>query len=148
MKFNGENKGQQRIFLLTNCAVLNVAKSENIIKSLMKKLINFQDNFTIKRKINLANIYGITTSPNKGSTRFILHVCNEHDYNYKTLNHKIILLKMLSIEFERANKRPLPFYFKDELVLTNYCTFKSHIKENKQIKPKEHPYYLDGDYFN
>jgi len=33
------------------------------------------------------------------------------------------------------------------MVILNYCTFKSHIKEKKDLKPKEHPHFLKNDYF-
>jgi len=69
--------------VLTNIAILNIIKTENIIKSLMKKLINFQNKFTLRRRIPLNNLYGITVTPNRNSNIFLIHVNNEHDYHYQ-----------------------------------------------------------------
>jgi hypothetical protein len=57
------------------------------------------------------------------------------------------LLLKISEEFRKVNKKQLPFFFKDSLVLLNYCTFKNHLKENRDLKPKEEPHYLNHDYF-
>lgn len=53
MKFNDANKCQLRVFLVTNIAVYNIQKSENFIKSMMSKIVNFNKKFTIRRKIPL-----------------------------------------------------------------------------------------------
>ena len=50
-------------------------------------------------------------------------------------------------QFKKVTKKELPFYFKDQLVLLNYCTYKNHLKEKKDLKPKEDPHYLNDDYF-
>lgn len=82
-KYNSEGKCQQRILVITNIAILNILKSENIIKTFMKKFINFQNKYEIKRRILLTNLYGITITPNRNSNVFLIHVNNEHDYHYR-----------------------------------------------------------------
>jgi len=94
-------------------AILNIIKTENIIKSIMKKLINFQNKYTIKRRISLNNLYGITSTSNRESNTFLIHVINEHDYHYQAENNKMILLKCISEEYKKFTKKLLPFYFKD-----------------------------------
>lgn len=51
MKFNDANKLQPRILMITDIAVYNIQRSDNFIKSMMSKLVNFNKKFTIKRKI-------------------------------------------------------------------------------------------------
>lgn len=65
MKINEEKMVQERIFLLTNEAIYNIAKRSSLIKSLMSKLISWQCKYSIKRRIPLKQIYGITLSKSK-----------------------------------------------------------------------------------
>ncbi len=51
MKYNDANKLQPRIFMITDIAVYNIQRSDNFIKSMMSKLVNFNKKYTIKRKI-------------------------------------------------------------------------------------------------
>lgn len=51
MKYNYANKLQPRIFMITDIAVYNIQRSDNFIKSMMSKLVNFNKKYTIKRKI-------------------------------------------------------------------------------------------------
>lgn len=44
-------------------AVYNIQKTDNIIKSIVKRLINLQNGFTIKRRIGITTIYGVSLSP-------------------------------------------------------------------------------------
>jgi hypothetical protein len=78
---------------------------------------------------------------------FLLHVVNDHDYYYHADNNKMLVLKNINQEFKKTTRKELPFYFKDSLVILNYCTFKNHIKEKRDLKPKEEPVFLDNDYF-
>lgn len=73
---------QERIFLLTNQAIYNIAKRSSLIKSLVSKLITLHSKYTIKRKIPLKQIYGITLSKAKENGEFLLHVVDENDYRY------------------------------------------------------------------
>jgi hypothetical protein len=43
---------------------------------------------------------------------------------------------MISEEYRKVAKKELAFYFRDEMVILNYCTFKNHIREKKDPKPK------------
>ena len=78
---------------------------------------------------------------------FLLHVNNDHDYYYQAYNNKLMILRAIVYQFKKVTKKELPFYFKDQLVLLNYCTYKNHLKEKKDLKPKEDPHYLNDDYF-
>lgn len=146
-KYNSDSKCQQRILVLTNTALLNILKTENIIKSIMKKLLNFQNSYTLKRRIPLQNLYGVTLPANRNSPLFLIHVRNEHDYRYRAETHKLLLLRMVAKHYALLTHKMLSFFFKDECVLINYCTMKSHLKEKKEVKPKDNPHYLTDEYF-
>ena len=55
----------------------------------------------------------------------------------------MMVLKLIAQEYKKCVKKDLPFYFKDSLVILNYCTFKNHLKEKKDLKPKEEPHFLN-----
>jgi hypothetical protein len=92
MKFNRDGKCQERILVLTNQAILNILKNNNIIKAFMKKFVNFEDKYEVRRRIPLPQLYGITITPDRKSNAFLLHVVNDHDYYYKADNNKMLLL--------------------------------------------------------
>lgn len=62
----------------------------------MKKFINFQNKYEIKRRILLSNLYGITITPNRSSNVFLIHVNQEHDYHYRAENNKMIVIKVIA----------------------------------------------------
>lgn len=94
----------------------------------MKKFINFQNKYEIKRRILLANLYGITITSNRSSNVFLIHVNNEHDYHYQAINNKMLIIKVIAEEYRRLTKTPLHFFFKEENQISNYFTTKSHLK--------------------
>jgi len=63
-KFNPFDWKQERNIVITNKFVYNLKKK------------------SLKRKINLKNITAITSSLNKESQEFVLHVPSEYDYRY------------------------------------------------------------------
>ena len=113
MKYNRDGKCQERILVLTNQAVLNIYKNHNPLKAFMKKFVNFEDKYEVRRRILLCNLYGITMSPNRSSAVFLMHVVNDHDYYYKAIDNRMMLLENVASEYLKATKKPLPFYFKE-----------------------------------
>jgi len=79
----------------------------------MKKFVQFEDNYELKRRIQLASLYGITISPARGSNVFLIHVINDHDYYYKAVKNKLTLLQMISEEYRKVAKKELAFYFRE-----------------------------------
>lgn len=94
----------------------------------MKKFVQFEDNYELKRRINLSTLYGVTIAPNRNSNVFLIHVINDHDYYYKAVKDKLSLLQMISEEYKKKTKKELAFFFREEMVMLNYCTFKNHLK--------------------
>lgn len=122
LKLNEDNKTQSRIFLLTNHAVYNILKPE----SLLRKFFSLTNTFTIRRRVPLLAIYGITIG--KGGHSFVLHVLNEHDYFYKTEEECSRLVRYVAREYQTMVGKPLNLYRKEDIVLINYCTHKHHLK--------------------
>lgn len=144
-KFNDSNKLQPRILLITNLAVYNIQRNENFIKSMMSKLLSFQNKFTVRRRIPLETIDAITMSNQNKNNEFVLHVAHQHDYRFKIHNYdlKIQLLKCICLHYERLTKKKVPFYFKNDITLTDYVTSKVNLKAKQNRKPKEAPTFLD-----
>ena len=113
----------------------------------MKKFVHLDDKYDLRRRIPLTQLYGITLTPNRSSDSFLLHVTNDHDYYYKADHNKMLLLEAISKEYHYQTKKTLPFFFKEEKNLLSYCTFKNHLKEKKDLKPKDNPHFLDHEYF-
>ena len=59
----------------------------------------------------------------------------------------MVLLRVIAEEYKKITKNSLPFYFKEEGEISHFCTMKCHIKEKKDIKPKDNPVFLNDDYF-
>lgn len=56
-------------------------------------------------------------------------------------------MKKLCQTYTLNSGKKLPFYFKDEIVLTEYSTTKSDIKNKQERRPKEDPVYLTYEDF-
>ena len=67
--------------------------------------MQFEDNYEVKRRMNLVDLYGITIAPNRNSKVFLIHVINTHDYYYKALKDKLTLLQMISDEYKKKTKK-------------------------------------------
>ena len=67
----------------------------------MKKFINFQNKYIIKRRIPIVNLYGITITPNRKSGVFLIHVQNEYDYYYEAETNKMVILKIISETYRK-----------------------------------------------
>lgn len=67
-KYNHVNKRQQRILLVTNKAVYNVAKA-NLLNNIISLLVSAT---RLKRKIGYEDVYGMTVS--RYGYEFIIHV--------------------------------------------------------------------------
>ena len=59
----------------------------------------------------------------------------------------MLLLRVIAEEYKKNTKNSLPFYFREEGEISHFFTTKSHIKEKKDIKPKDNPVFLNDDYF-
>lgn len=62
----------------------------------MKKFINFQHKYTIKRRIPIVSLYGITITSNRNSGVFLIQVQQEYDYYYEAHGNKMTILKIIS----------------------------------------------------
>lgn len=67
--------------------------------------MQFEDNYEVKRRMNLVDLYGITIAPNRNSNVFLIHVINTHDYYYKAFKDKLTLLQMISDQYKKKTKK-------------------------------------------
>lgn len=134
---------------MTDLAVYNIQRNENFIKSMMSKLVTFQNKFCVRRRIPLEHIEAITISNQDQNEEFVLHVLAEHDYRFKMQEYplKVSLLKSICLQYERLVHSKIAFFFKNDLTLADYCTHKSDLKSNPKAKvnkkPKDNPTYLN-----
>ena len=119
MKFNAANKCQSRIFLITDAALYNIILCENFIKSMMSKLVSFQNKYQIRRKIRFETIEGITLSNQPYNLEFVIHIYHEYDYRMKAPNYKskVNILKSICNQFQKITKKKLAFYFSNDVTL-------------------------------
>lgn len=79
-KYNYKGKKQERIFMLTNKHVYNVA-----LPSLLNEIVSKVTSFgRIRRKIPIEKISAISMS--KLSSEFVIHVPSEYDYRYSSFD--------------------------------------------------------------
>mmetsp|Transcript_7647 Transcript_7647/g.682 ORF Transcript_7647/g.682 Transcript_7647/m.682 type:complete len:92 (+) Transcript_7647:213-488(+) len=77
---------------------------------------------TVKRKIDLATIKGITVG--KFGYEFILHIKDEYDYRYESEKRDKILYHIINAVCKKSGKK-IPFYMKNDMCLFNYSTTKA-----------------------
>ena len=146
-KINREGKTQERIFVLTDRAVLNMVQTNNLIKTFVRKFVAMDNRYEVRRRMSLSQVWGVTMTRNRNSQAFILHIKNDHDYHYLCQQGKLGLLGLLARQFQAHCHEPLPFYFRKEESIGECCTFKHHLKEKKNVKPTEKPTSLSPYYF-
>ena len=109
-KKNKYNSNQTRRLILTNKALYNL------------------DNFSLKRRIDLSKIKGITTA--KNLNELVIHgIAHEHDYYYIT-KYKNTIIYLLEKIHEKLTGRELMFAYLEIDNLKNTVTKKSEKKKN------------------
>ncbi|CAK56710.1 unnamed protein product (macronuclear) [Paramecium tetraurelia] len=123
-KINKRNTEQQRTIVITSENLYNIDKK------------------TIKRKIQIQNIFGVTVS--RSSFEFILHVPSETDYHYKSHENRDIILFYLSIALKLKNKDGLKIYLVDQEDLQPFCQHQkiSDLKKQVALHPKSKLLFL------
>lgn len=123
---------------MSNEAIYNIAKKSGLIKSFVSRLISLQSKYSIKRRIPLKCIYGITLSKSRENGEFLVHVIDDYDYRYCAETHekKVGLLKKICEIYTSTTGKKLAFYFRDEIVLIDYLTRKGDHKNKIDKKPK------------
>jgi len=126
-KFNKRMKRQERSLMISNKAVYNLSKT------------------TIKRKIPIAKIAGVTVS--KMSSEFVLHCPEEYDYRYSSSERRDLILDTITKAYVilTGDKKGLGFYYKDDINLTNYTTTKADKKKNISKMPTGGAVFLNEE---
>jgi|JI6StandDraft_1071083.scaffolds.fasta_scaffold11106_7 hypothetical protein len=65
--------------------------------------------------------------------------------NLPAYSSKEEIVESICRAFFQFHKKKMPFFFKDDLSLTKYCTTKVDLKEKISKLPKEKPQYLDPE---
>lgn len=122
-KYNRKNKRQERNLMVTSKGVYGMSKK------------------TLKRKIPLSKLAGITVS--KLGTEFVMHVPDEYDYRYSSVTLRDIVLEMICKAYCEFLKQKMPFFFKEEISLENFCTTKGDKKKTVNRMPTSDGLLLD-----
>ncbi|CAD8160948.1 unnamed protein product [Paramecium pentaurelia] len=112
-KINKRNTEQQRTIVISSENIYNIDKK------------------SIKRKISIHKIFGVTVS--RSSYEFVLHVPQESDYRFKSQENRDIILYYLSIVLKLNNKDGLRLYMVDNEELDQFCLHDATADCKKQI---------------
>ncbi|CAK72024.1 unnamed protein product (macronuclear) [Paramecium tetraurelia] len=112
-KINKRNTEQQRTIVISSENIYNIDKK------------------SIKRKISIHKIFGVTVS--RSSYEFVLHVPQESDYRFKSQEYRDIILYYLSIVLKLNNKDGLRLYMVDNEELDQFCLHDATADCKKQI---------------
>jgi serum/glucocorticoid-regulated kinase 2 len=128
-KFNKRMKRQERGLMISNKYIYNLSKT------------------TIKRKIAISKVTAITVS--KMSCEFVLHCPEEYDYRYSSAEKRDQLLEIITKAWLviTGKKIGLPYFYKDDLNLTNWTTTKADKKKNISRVPTDKPILLNEESF-
>lgn len=105
-KFNHVNKRQERILLLTNRNIYNIAHG-GVIKNLLAKMIQ---SIRIKRKIPLEMVEAVTIT--RFGTEFVIHVPKEYDYRFSSLKGRDIIVYKICEAYMQLTSKKLGFFYK------------------------------------
>ncbi|CAD8165801.1 unnamed protein product [Paramecium octaurelia] len=135
-KFSHINKQQERILLITNKNIYNITPQSTLVNFFSKVVSSVR----VKRKIAIQNIAGITIS--KCGFEFVIHVPDEYDYRYSSLDFREKILSTLSDTYQRLVKKYLAIYLTDDLTLIPYTTTKVDAKKGI-CRMHGHPINID-----
>jgi hypothetical protein len=90
----------------------------------------------LKRRINLLNIAATTTSLDKSSHEFVIHVPTEYDYRYTSPKREEIL-EILRGFYLKQHEAPMPRYGVPPAALKAYATTEKQAKKNIYLLPDE-----------
>ena len=110
--------------------------TSNFVYNLKKK--------SVKRKIALIEIGGVSKSLASNSSEFVIHVPKEYDYRY-TSDKKDDIISTLKLAYVSCKKKNLPIYGIESRSLRDYTTTEKDMKrgitrvpeESKQIKGED-----------
>ncbi|CAD8099174.1 unnamed protein product [Paramecium sonneborni] len=122
-KFSHINKQQERILLITNKNIYNITPQSTLVNFFSKVVSSVR----VKRKIGIQYVSGITIS--KCGFEFVIHVPDEYDYRYSSLDFREKILSTLADAYSKLLKKNLPIFQTDDLTLIPYTTTKVDAKK-------------------
>lgn len=124
-KINKREQYQERNIVITNKNLYNI-KEDNFFKKLLLRKESL-----IQRKVPLEKIKAVCYA--ELGNEFVLDIPDEFDYRITT-PLKDNFLNWLQVGLKNCGVQEIPFYFKDEIELTNYTTHRSE-KERGILHP-------------
>ncbi|CAD8181062.1 unnamed protein product [Paramecium octaurelia] len=135
-KFSHINKQQERILLITNKNIYNITPQSTLVNFFSKVVSSVR----VKRKIAIQYVAGVTIS--KCGFEFVIHVPDEYDYRYSSLDFREKILSTLSDVYQKLLKKSLAIYLTDDLTLIPYTTTKVDAKKGI-CRMHGHPINID-----
>jgi len=133
-KINKHSASQDRMLIVTNKNLYNVQPDANILTKLTFFLA---PQASVKRKIPIEKVWGITISSSHLSDQFVIHTENDYDYRYEGKDKREKIFKSICNAYFKEAKKDFPLYVKDDLDLSTYQTTDDDFKAGVDKKPKD-----------
>ncbi|CAD8098559.1 unnamed protein product [Paramecium sonneborni] len=131
-KFSHINKQQERILVITNKNLYNITPQSTLVNFFSKVVSSVR----VKRKIAIQQVDGITIS--KCGFEFVIHVPDEYDYRYSSLDFREKILFILSDAYNKLLNKNLKIYLTDDLTLIPHTKTKVDAKKGIQKMHRNH----------
>jgi hypothetical protein len=133
-KINKHSASQDRMLIITNKNLYNVQPDANILTKLTFFLA---PQASVKRKIPIDKIWGITISSSHLSDQFVIHTEGDYDYRYDGKDKREKIFKSICNAYFKEAKKDFPLYVKDDQDLSAFQTTDDDLKAGVDKKPKE-----------
>ena len=140
---NKLHKGEKIIFCDSLIKInKKLVEQKRILIITQKALYNFKEK-TLKRRLQIKDIFGLTTS--KNSEEFVIHgEGGEYDYHYKYQNKRKII-QILAAVYYSEKSRKLNFSLVKDENLHNYVTLINDKKKDKNKSKINNNFLVDID---
>jgi hypothetical protein len=144
-KINKYHTHQDRILVITNKHIYNIQPHENLLSKLTFLIAPHS---TVKRKIPVSQLWGMTISSREFCDQFVIHVENDYDYRYEGETRPEIILRSLCNAFFNHENKPFPLYIMDDEDLEKYQTTDDDYKVGINKKPNGGQIYITREILN
>jgi len=133
-KINKHSASQDRMLIVTNKNLYNVQPDANILTKLTFFLA---PQASVKRKIPIDKIWGITISSSHLSDQFVIHTEGDYDYRYDGKDKREKIIRSICHAYYKEAKKDFPLYVRDDQDLSAFQTTDDDFKAGVDKKPKE-----------
>ena len=142
IKVNHVQKKQERIILVTDKHIYNILPKDGFHDFLS----SFVSGTRIKRKIPYSAISGVRLS--RFGPEFVLHVQNEHDYRYSSINLKLKIVQAICEGYCNLIQKKMPFYYNDDKTLETFTTTITDLEQGLRKQNTENIQYVEPELMN